>query len=396
MYIKRLILKDLCNDIFQRHINILIGARQVGKSFLMRQVEEEAKRARLKTAYFDLEQPQDLSKLTGSDGYVIKVLGESGDVVFLDEFHYLENSSKLLKAIYDSGKKVKLYASGSSSLEIHKHLKESLAGRKLLNYIFPCALREIGQVMIHETFSYYCQYGGMPGIIHAADADKRKMLLADIAQSYLLKDVKSLIREENIRAFNHLLYLLAQYQGSVVPTSNFAREVGMTAKTIEAYLEIMAQTFVCFPLASFSKNYGNELKKSKKYFLYDLGIRNALLRNFAPWEQRNDAGAIIESFVFGELQKQLSPETEIRFWRLKDGTEVDFIWIKNQTPYPIEVKASVKIGDIPKGLTAFLKKYPLTQKAFVVSKNTQGQITFNNIRIIYKKCEEAFSIPEEV
>ena len=387
MEIKRNILDELYKDLSSKYVTILVGARQVGKTYLLKRVKEEAERRGLKTAYFDLEQPDHLALFNQSDNRLIPFLANAGHVVLIDEFHYLKNASHIFKAICDSERKVKIYASGSSSLEIHKHLKESLVGRKLIYHIYPCSLEEVQQVIHDDPMGYYCRYGGMPGLVHFTDDDRKKLLLQDILQSYLLKDIKSLIREENIRAFNNLLFLLAQYQGAVVPTASLGKEVGLTARTVESYLEILAQTFVNFPLHSFSGNYGNELKKSKKYYLYDLGVRNALLKNFETLLPRHDAGALVESFVFGELQKHLTPETEIRFWRLKTGEEVDFIWIKNQRPYPIEVKMTADLKTIPQGLRAFLKKYPKTKKAFVVCGNVEGAVKENEVEVAYIKWD---------
>ncbi|MEA3493682.1 MAG: ATP-binding protein [Candidatus Margulisiibacteriota bacterium] len=396
MEIKRDTINSLNKDIDESYVTILVGSRQVGKTFLLRKIADFAKARGLKTAFFDLEQPDVLNRFNKKDAEIVKFIMSAGDVVFLDEFHYLKNASRIFKAIYDSGKKIKIFASGSSSLEIHKHLKESLAGRKMIYRIYPCSFGEISQVISGDPLDYYFKYGGLPGLIHIKDAEKRKKLLLDILQSYILKDIKSLIKEENIRAFNNLLYLLAQYQGAVVTVASLANEVGLTAKSIEAYLEILSQTYINFPLHSFSRNYGNELKKSKKYYLYDLGIRNVLLKNFSALTEREDKGIMAESFVFSELNFQLTPETELRFWRLKDGTEIDFIWVKNQKPFPIEVKTKCGKGEIPGGLKGFINRYPKTEKAFILNKNYRGSTSYKDTPIFYRKWTDATSIPAEV
>ena len=395
MNIKRNIIKDLYADLSTKHISILLGARQVGKTFLLREVEKEAKRRGLKTAFFDLEQPADLLSFSQEDNKLIEWICRSGDVVFIDEFHYLKNASHIFKAIYDRREKIKIFASGSSAMEIHTHLKESLAGRKQIYKIYPCSLSEISQAISRNPFEYYCQYGGMPGLVELDSTLGKQNLLVDILQSYLLKDIKALIKEENIRAFNNLLFLLAQYQGSTVAVANLANEVRLTAASIEAYLEILTQTQVNFALHSYAANYANELKKSKKYYLYDLGIRNALLKNFAGLRERQDAGAIAESFVFLELQKQLNPESEIRFWRLKSGEEVDFIWIRNQVAFPIEVKLSWKTEALPDGLKSYLKRYPKTKKAFIVSDRSGKTRYDEGVEIIYKTWSEVAEIADE-
>jgi len=396
MEIKRENTKNLFADLKEPYISILIGARQVGKTFLLKKIQARAQSMGLKTAFFDLEQPNISNQFNKTDEELVELIINSGDVIFIDEFHYLQNASHIFKAIYDQGTKVKIFASGSSSFAIHKHLKESLAGRKSLYKIFPCSLTELSQVIKKDPLEHYCLYGGLPGLIHVEGKEKKQKLLVDILQSYILKDIKSLVKEENITAFNNLLYLLAQQQGSVVTTAKLAKEVGLTAKTIEAYLEILAQTYVNFPIYSFSLNFGNELKKSKKYYLYDLGIRNTLLKNFSPLKERKDAGAIIESYVFLQLNQKQTPETALRFWRLKDGAEVDFIWVKNQKPYPIEVKTSCKKGEIPKGITAFLKRYPETEKAYIVNKNITDELKYNKTTIFFKRWQEAASIPSEI
>lgn len=396
MEINRSIINKLASDFSEKSTSILVGARQVGKTYLMCKIEERAKFLGLKTAFFDLEQPNILLQFNKSDSEIIELLASSGNVVFIDEFQYLENASHIFKAVYDSRADIKIFASGSSSLKMHKHIKESLAGRKFVYQIHPCSFLEMGQVISVDLFDYYCVYGGLPGLIHFGDAEKKKLLLSDILQSYILKDVKSLIKEENIRAFNNLLYLLAQWQGGVVTLAGLSREIGLTIKTVESYLEILNQTYVCFPINSFSLNFANELKKSKKYYLYDLGVRNTLLKNFAPLSERNDAGSIVESFVFLELHKQLSVDTELRFWRLKDGAEVDFIWIKNQKAYPIEVKTSWNTDRIPDGLKAFFDKYPATKMAFVISNIPERMTEYKGIKVYFKGFRDAAGIPNLV
>lgn len=393
MDIKRSIFNRLLDDISTKEATILVGPRQVGKTFLLKSVEEAARKSGLKTAFFDLEQPSDLALFNRPDAEIIKEIRKAGDVVFIDEFHYVKNISKIVKALYDSGNSPKIYASGSSALEIHTHMKESLAGRKFLYPIFPCSLSEIAQVVQDNTLEYCLTFGGMPGTLHFAEPDRKKQILIDILQSYLLKDIKALVREENLRAFNHLLYLLAQSQGHLVVVESLAREIGLSPHTINTYLDLLAQTYVSFPLHSYSKNLGNELKKSRKFYLYDLGLRNSLLKNFAAMEEREDAGTVAESFVFLELQKRLTPEAEIRFWRLKSGEEVDLLWIHNQVPYPIEVKLHWESPNLPSGLNAFLRKYPKTRKAFVVSTSGRGHVKVQGTEVEFLPLEETSTIP---
>lgn len=393
MEIKRNIFNELSGDIISKEISILIGARQVGKTFLLKKLKDEADKKGLKTKYFDLEIPSDVMKFNIPETGIFDMITTDVDVVFIDEFHYLKNASHIFKAVHDSGKPVKIFASGSSSVEVHKHLKESLAGRKRAHRIFPCTLSEMISVKKGPSREDYLVFGGMPGLVHKSKESEKKELLQDILQSYLLKDVKSLIKDENIRAFNNLLYLLAQNQGGLISAASFAQDVGLTPRTIESYLEILAQTFVCYPINSYSNNLGNELKKSRKCYLYDLGIRNILLKDFRQHANRPDAGSIIESFVYLELSKQITPDVELRFWRTREGDEVDFIWVHNRVPYPIEVKAAACVNNIPKGLRAFLRKYNKVKKAFIVHGGTAHTEVIDGVIFHYLHWNEASLIP---
>jgi predicted AAA+ superfamily ATPase len=387
MLINRLIIKDLKAEIAQPQILILLGARQVGKTTLLHQLEEYAKKTGLKTCFFDLEQPQTLADFNRSDKEIIELISQSGDVVFIDEFQYLKNASKIFKAIYDSNVRVKIVCSGSSSIEIHKHLKESLAGRRFVYKIYPLSYSEIKTAAVY-SFEDYLTFGGMPALTQIESAKRRQIILNELLGSYILKDIKSLLKEENIRAFNHLLYLLAEKQGSLMVSHSLAKEVGLSIKTINRYLDILEETYVNFRIYSYSNNLGNELKKSCKTYLYDLGIRNALLKDFSSVNDRPDKGTILETFVFLHIQSKIEPNMEIRFWRTKDGSEVDFILVKDRKPIPIEVKSVISAGQIPDGLKKFLTRYPNTKKAFVINQNIQTETIFNNCKIQFLQFED--------
>jgi uncharacterized protein len=362
--IKRNIFNKLSMEFSEPEASILLGARQVGKTTLLRQLELEAKKKGYRTRFFDLEISSDLQALSGSPDKVFETISEAADVVFIDEFHYIKNITKIFKALYDVKNKVKIYASGSSSMEIHKHLQESLVGRFRKTMIFPLSLEEYSQLS-NSKFNHYFQWGGLPGLIHRKNNQDKADLIENIISTYLTKDIKALIQEENVRAFNSLLYIIAQTQGQVAVKSNLARAVGLAENTLARYLDIMAQTYVCFSVPSYSKNLANEIKKSNKVYLYDLGIRNGLLKDFRPPEKRNDRGVAFETFIFLHLQSQLKSNMEIRFWRTKKGDEVDFVVLKNRVPLPIEVKSQLSGKRIPKNIITFLKHYPQSPYAVV-------------------------------
>jgi len=391
--IQREIYPALLEEFRRPEITILVGARQVGKTFLLRKLYRHAMSLKLRARFFDLEQPENLMLLNRDEPEIVRLLTEELDAIFIDEFYYLKNASHIFKAIFDSGKKVKIFASGSSALEIHRHMRESLAGRKRVYHIFPCGYAEMMQVWGKDMPGPYLRFGGLPGLASLAETD-RLQLLADIVQSYVLKDIKSLIREENIRAFNHLLYLLAQSQGSIVSAAGLAREIGLTQKTIENHLSILSQTQVAFTVPSFSSNLGNELKKSRKTYLFDIGVRNTLLKDFRATTERPDGGVVLETLVFLELNRLLDPLCEIRFWRTKDGKEVDFVFIRNREPFPVEVKSAEKADDIPSGLRSFLHRYPRTPRAFVMNPAVEAEILCGKTRVFFRKIEDTGCFPQ--
>ena len=380
MKIIRSVFAELAKEIGRPEVSILLGPRQVGKTFLLHELQKQARNMSLRTRYYDLELPPDLMTFNKTDAEIFQMLTQNVDAIFIDEFHYMKNASKIFKAIFDSHKKVKIFASGSSSIEMHKHIKESLAGRRLTTRITPLSFDEFNQKarkgMAASLLEEYATYGGLPGLIHMADASSKIRILNELLATYIQKDVKGLVKEENIRAFNNLIYLLAESQGALISENSLAREIGLTAATVNKHLSILDNTYVCHTVHSYSRNLGNELKKSKKIYFYDLGIRNALLKDFGALGQRRDKGTIHESFVFLQLACALKPNMEIKFWRNKVGQEIDFVLLKDRRPFLIEVKSALHSREIPPAMKIFLANYPETTGAVVFSENQAGAERF--------------------
>jgi hypothetical protein len=396
MTIVRALLPSLVQELKRREISIILGPRQVGKSFLLKQLEAIARKQGYKTAFYNLELPHDLRLFNQPDEELFNLLTRAGGVVFIDEFHYLKNASRLFKAVYDSGARVKIVCSGSSSIEIHRHLKESLAGRRLLTMLPPLTMAEFRQKDSRSDFRVlyreYVTYGALPGLIHVESAAEKLRLLNEMLSSYIQKDIKSLIREENIRAFNTLLYLLAERQGSLISVNSLAGEIGLTAAAVNHHLSILEGTYVAYSLHSYARNIGNELRKSRKIYLYDLGIRNALLKDFSAPAARQDQGTIHESYVFHELRKRLEPNMELKLWRTKAGEEIDFVLLHNRRPLPIEVKTGLVQPEIPKPIRRFLSGYPESRGAVILSEGLQGQVHCAGKPVLFRTFAETADI----
>lgn len=386
MDLNREILGDLINKINSKNISILIGPRQVGKTTLLKLIQKCAEQQALKTYFFDFEDPRVLAEFNKDPKDVFQMLIDlQADVLFFDEFHYVENISKIFKAIYDSPHRQTIFASGSSALEIHKHLKESMAGRKFSYNIYPLSFTEAQSVI---EFDDYLIWGGMPAITKTQSDKDRLQVLSEILSSYVNKDIKSLIKEENITAFNHLLKLLAFNQGQIQEISSLATEVRLDTKTLERYLEILEQTFILYKLNSYAKNLSNELKKSKKYYLYDNGIRNLLVSDFEKIKDRQDKGLLYEAYVLNYLRSKILPNMELRFWRTKDQKEIDFVLLKNQKPYLFEVKSHLTKIDFPNHISNFIKHYPETKMAFVINEERESIINLQGVDLHFIRIRD--------
>lgn len=374
-------------------LSIIFGPRQVGKTHILKKLHKE-----FKGSYFNLEFPEHSKLFNNSDEAIFNLLKSSGNYIFIDEFQYIENISHIFKAIYDFNdlnpkKKIKIYASGSSALEMHRHIKESMAGRFKKFMIRPLTLDEflsrsgkgknktIESSLKQESINNYIKYGGLPGVYNEEEnpraADKQNYLKL-ILETYIQKDIKALIKEENISAFNHLLYILADKQGQIISKANLAREIRLSESSTEHYLNILEQTFVLYRVNSFSRNLSNELKKSKKYYFYDLGIRNAILSDFKINEKSTKKGSSWESYVYNHLLYFSSEaNTQILFWRTSDQVELDFIYLQDRIPIPIEVKSKLSAPEIFPAFKTFFKAYGDAPYGIVFNESLNESISWN-------------------
>ena len=362
---KRNLTEKLLQELENPKISIVFGPRQTGKSYLMNFIASKVKKD---FSYYDLEQPSDLSKFAGTDAEIEEVLLNSGKTVFVDEFHYLKNAGKIFKGIYDLGKKdpskqIKIFASSSSAIEMHSH-----------NFnLMPMTLEEYLSIDKADlSINEYFVYGGMPET-YQYSGEERETYLNGVLETYIQRDIKSMLRAENISSFNKLLFMLASNQGQVVSVNKLANDLTVSAQTVQSYLDILEKTYSIYTLKSFSNKLSNELKKSRKYYFYDLGIKNALIKDFGRFDTRKDLGCIMESYAYHYLLSIANKaNTDIFFWRTSKGAEVDFIWKKNQNIVPIEVKHKYESKNLTKGLQSFFRYYPLCQKAVILFESSKS------------------------
>jgi len=414
MNLKRIAYIETAEDVRRKEIGIIIGPRQVGKTTLLKEILKYCKKSGKRCRYFNLEMPADANFFARSFQQVLSDICNTKQIIFIDEFHYLPNATKLFKAIYDGCKGLKVYASGSSAIEMHHHLKESLAGRRHLYRLYPLSFSEwlpsktaslkFPQKIdfkindgTHQKLKNYLNefiiFGGMPGLIHEKNAESRKWLLIDLVATYIQKDIKALLREEDILSFNRLLVLLSGQEGGLVSENSISQLLNYSLRQVRKDLAILNQMFLLDILKPFFTNRGRELKQTNKIYFFDSGIRNAILQDFRNLNNRPDKGVLLESFVLHEMQKNLKISQEIYYWRTREKYEVDFILVQDRIPIAIEVKSKISNLSIPDGIKQFFNRYSECDTAVVLNDDILEKISYQNKKVLFIPHYYAVYIP---
>lgn len=340
MPIQRQIEQDIEKDFFKGKVIVLLGARQVGKSTLIKMLPSCKS---ISTLWLDGENSDVHELLKNSNSERLKQLASNNKIVVIDEAQKIENIGSILKLFADYNKDIQVIASGSSAFELRNSLNEPLTGRKFEYKLFPISFSEMVQhTNLLEELRQLPQrlvYGYYPEIVTQPNDAER--LLRFLSDSYLYKDIflfKGIKKPEKML---ELLKLLAWQIGSEVNYNELSNILKIDNQTVESYVEMLEQVFVIYKLPAYHTNQRTELKKSKKIYFNDLGIRNALINDFRPIEIRNDAGALFENFIINELRKQNEYKqvyANFYFWRNTDQREVDLILEKNNQLQAIEIK----------------------------------------------------------
>lgn len=355
---------------FQGKAIILLGARQVGKTTLLKKIIQEQ---HVEALYLNCDEPQTVAALTNCNLKELQMIVGANKFVVIDEAQKVDNIGLTLKLIVDNMPDVQVIATGSSAFELRNCLNEPLTGRKYEYQMFPISSKEIyqssGYLDLKGLLETRLIYGSYPDILnHANDARELLRMLTD---SYLYKDI---LATDNLRkpdVLDKLLRALAFQVGSEVSYNELAQTVGTDSKTVERYIELLEKCYIIFRLHGLSRNLRNELKKAKKIYFYDNGVRNAVIQQFAPLELRNDAGALWENFFISERVKRNHYQLNYcntYFWRTKSQLEIDYIEEQNGQMTVFEMKwnpkkANTSISD------AFLKAYDVKETVIITPDN---------------------------
>ncbi len=361
--IPRKIIPELLGLLEIPEIVILLGARQVGKTFLMqrlvRELVEHRKIEAHRVFYFNLDAVEFQDLVTDIPKFLRFVenmaAGQSPVYVFLDEMQRVQNSGLLLKQYYDLKRPIKFIVSGSSALEIKSQVKESLVGRKRLLQIFPVSFDEycaFHGYPLHELtpgrlefeaerflalFEDYLLHGGYPKVVTLNNAAAKRAELQEIYTSYVQKDVSDFLKVVDVPGFNRVVQRLAVTNGNLLNLSEVCKIARVSRHYAETYLQMLRDTYLVDLLHPYSANVGKALIKTPKLYFADTGLRNAVFGQFQPLHLRTDTGALVETYAFAQLAQQLDRQ-RLWFWRTKNQAEVDFLYQEQDHVLPIEVK----------------------------------------------------------
>jgi predicted AAA+ superfamily ATPase len=355
-------IKRLTESILQTRLGdgkaiILMGARQVGKTTLLRDFFAQNPDA----IWLNGDEKDVQSLFENSSSSRLKAFFGKKTIVVIDEAQRIRDIGLKLKLITDHIPGVQVIATGSSAFELANKVNESLTGRKWEYRMYPLSFEEMvahhGLLEEKRMLPHRLIYGCYPEVVSRPGDEKE--ILKQLAESYLYKDVLWLEQIKKPEGLVRLLQALAYQVGSQVSYNELSSTTGIDFKTIERYITILEQTYVVFRLGSLSRNLRSELKKSRKIYFYDNGIRNAVIANFNPVESRTDMGALWENYIVSERMK--FNEYNRRwvnswYWRTKDQKEIDYVEEKDGVMRAFEFKWNPTRKHKTPGL--FLNAYP--------------------------------------
>ncbi len=368
--ISRKLQENIARDLSLGKAIVLLGARQVGKTTLLKNLGLEPS----ETLILNGDEPDVRELLSNVNSVRLKqIFGQKKNVI-IDEAQLIPKIGSVLKLITDYIKDVRLFVSGSSSLDLSSEINEPLTGRKLEYYLFPLSFSELvdahGLIEEKRNLPHRLVFGSYPEIV--TSQGNEIPLLRNLANSYLYKDILSYGDINKPVVLDKLLKALALQLGSEVSYNELSQMVGADNGTVEKYIDLLEKAFIVFRVNAFNRNVRNEIKKGKKIYFMDNGIRNAIIGNFQPWELRTDQGALWENYIIGERIKKLRYDDfygSYYFWRTTQQQEVDFIEETDGTIAAFEFKVGKKKN--AKLPLTFSKAYPVSEFKLVTTSNVE-------------------------
>lgn len=330
MDIPRLLKTSIINKLLTTNQGVVIyGARQVGKTTLVKQIIAELN---LKTLEINADQRENLDSLSSANLRRLKALVAGYELLFIDEAQRIPDIGINLKIILDNIP-IKVITTGSSSFELANRIHESLTGRVWTYMLYPISIAELKQLYptpfeLDSKREELLIYGSYPKVLKFPNYADKRDYLEEISHSYLYKDILELAEIRHSEKIHSLLKLLAYQVGSLVSIRELGNILGLSFEAVDRYIDLLEKSFVLFRLGGLSRNLRKEIAKMKKIYFYDCGIRNAIIGNFSPLQERADVGQLWENFLMVERHKLLSSHSLFAhsyFWRTHTGAELDYV-----------------------------------------------------------------------
>jgi uncharacterized protein len=374
MMIARTIQSKIETDLSRNKVQVLFGARQIGKTTLVENIFKTFEGRKLWLSADDSDVRELFINATGTR---LNQLFGGYDLLVIDEAQRIENAGLALKIIADQVKSLHVIATGSSAFELRDKIKESMTGRAIEYNLFPFWMQEMVEHtnLLEEKrlLEHRLIYGYYPEVVK--NPGNEKQILKQISESILYKDLYSLTQVKKPYLLEKVLQALALQLGNEVSYNELSNHIGADKETIERYIFLLEQAFVIFRLPSLSRNLRNEINKGRKIYFYDNGIRNILINNFAPLHLRTDKGALWENFLVTERLKKTTYEQLFcnrYFWRTRQQQEIDYIEDYAGVLNAYEFKYAANSGK--KVPLTFAKVYPKHEFSVVDSGNYENFI----------------------
>jgi len=357
--IERALFKKIVNDCARQKVSLLIGARRVGKTELLLQVQEHFKNGCLWLNGEDEDTEDLLAERTVAN---YKRLLQDKKLLIIDEAQYITDIGRKVKLMIDEIKPLHIIITGSSSFDLQQNEGEPLVGRSITNQLYPIAQMELALnenvLETRQNLADRLLFGGYPEVLGIASVSEKQQYLQELVSTYLLKDILAFENVRNPLKIKSLLTLLAHQIGKEVSLEELGRNLAISKNTVERYLDLLSKVFVIYKRTGFSKNLRKEIVKSNRWYFFDNGVRNALLSNFQPLALRQDVGMLWENYILGERIKYTAyhgQHVNSFFWRTYDQQEIDLIEEKAGNLAAYEMKWNTTAAKPP---VAFSKAYP--------------------------------------